>query len=615
MSDDPAEGPSLPVEAHPLLRDAQQNLAIGEADARASAHYATNTMLITVSPEDLVAMTIMYALVSREEFLHGEWNEALLNTTAHLKQAAADQLLAALGEGEIGAHMRSMFWALQVAYEIDRVTHPFIEAVDRFHIISTVGDDDEYYESVKRNYEAVVGEGDGTDIERRLRREIEEQRAIARGETRIGDGETVVRGGDGPESTEYVNPLYYHALTEIARTDWLTATEIGETTRSTYTPNGQLIAETVAKAVLDVPYPIRPLGSFEATELFDPERVDLEPISIADLRERVAVDDATYERYLGRYEGRFDADVTPARTWLSDMFVRVMQELEWIAEAESVTAPTGEELRRRLVERVFADADLTDAATMRDRPSPLLEVPQRAQATGPDRDFSEVDDEPLAKLLVEAFEEHGAFANVLYPPYDDREGGRTDHQFNYNTLWWELDRDRYSLPEGVDTYRELWDRYFFGDTLVNHLLRRRDEYREHLLERLGEAAESTADLHAIVTGDSGRRDPDPTEAEFALFRDETLTDAIDAADDEFDAADAASEYATGTLLTAVERAGIDHVPVEQFEFRSIPCPFCVIQEGRCGTDGCAEADTIRRLNDDLPAYVSALLDAERAAFD
>ncbi|RKD86226.1 hypothetical protein [Halopiger aswanensis] len=610
MSDERSADGSIPVAEHPLLRDAQRNLAIGRTDARAAAHYASNTLLLTVSPDELAEMTVMYALVSREEFMHGEWNEALLNVTAHLKQQAADQLLSTLaGQAGLQAHVRAMVDALQVAAEIDRVTHPFIEAVDRFHIISTIADDDEYYESVRRTFEAVAGENDdGIDIDSRLRTEIDQQRALARGETGIDGAESTVQGGGDRARTEYVNPLYYHALTDIAKTDWRASSSIGETRSPSYTPSGRRIAGAVARAVLDVPYPIAPLGASSTGELFDLDRVDLDPVSIADLEDRVAVTDDAYDRHLGRYESTLTTDVTPARSWLSDLFVKVTRALERIAAETAVTDLAGHDLRTRLVEAVF-DVDLAEVTTMRSCPTPLLEVPQRAQPTRGSQDLSAVDDDPLAKLLVEAFEDHGAFATVLYHPYGDRDRRRTRYQFNYNTLEWELDRERYSLPPGVETYRELWRRYFFADALVNELLARRDEYREHLVERLGEVVEGPSEFHAVVTGDD--RPTGNDDDEFVLLEDDALVGAVDSTAGAFDPFETAQEYVTGTLLATLERAGIDHTPIDEFAFSRVECPLCYIQRGPCGNDGCVEAASIGTINEALPTYVAAIIDAER----
>ncbi|MCU4744375.1 hypothetical protein [Natronoglomus mannanivorans] len=609
MSDNLEDDDSIPVDEHPLMRDAHKNLAIAETDARASAHYGSNTLVISVPPEDLADMTVMYALVSREEFMHGEWDEALLNTAAYLKQAAADQLLATLDsatEHMRASDVRSMLWSLQVAGEIDRVVHPFVEAVDRFHIISTVGDDPEYYESVKRNYEAVVGKDDGVDITRRLHREIEEQRALARGELHVPEGGTVVQGANDRERTEYINPLYYHALTEIAKTDWSVSTEISERRLPSYTRDGLLLAEAAARAVLDVPYPIEPLDDLEVLQLFDPERVDLDTKSIAWLEREVAVDDEAYESYLGRYDSKIDRSVSPARTWLSDLFVRVMQALETLMEEERVTVPSGDELRRELVEAVF-DVNVETTATMRDFPTPLVEIPQQAQAGIPDQNLSGVEDEPLPKLLVEAFEEHGAFATVLYRPHGERGRGSTRYQFNYNTIGWELDRDRYSLSPDVETYRELWERYFFADTLVNEVLARRDEYREYLVEWLGNQYDTAQALQTVLDGD------EPAEVDhdqgFNLLRSEAL-DAMGAT--EFDPSVVTDEYTTGALADTVQRTGGSYCTPDEYEFTSVQCPFCVIQPGTCDEGGCTYRDVIGTLNDTLADYVSLILDVERA---
>ncbi|MFC4248714.1 hypothetical protein ACFOZ7_17575 [Natribaculum luteum] len=607
MSDERSGAESLPIHQHPLWRTAHQNLAISETDARAAAHYASNTLLLNVPPNDLADMTVMYALVSREEFMHGEWNEALLNTAAHLRHAAADYLLALLhpDRDSNDAYLRAMLAALQVADEIDRVTGPFIEAVDRFHIISTIGNDDEYYRSVKENYEAVVDEDDTTDITDKLNREIEEQRALARGESTVTDARTVVQGGQDRASTEYVNPLYYHALTEIAKTDWSTANEIGERTLSTYTRSGLLIAEEVAKAVLDVPYPIEPLGSLEASELFDPDTVDVEPKSLDDLQAIVTVDDEAYDHYLRRYESRVDLQVAPARTWLSDLFVQTVRELERIAAEEPVTAKTGDELRRQLVEGVF---ETEVGSTMRDQQTPLLEVPQRAQAAVPEQHFSDLDYEPLPKLLVEAFEKHGAFASVLYRPLGDRANSRTRYQYNYNMIGWELDQDRYTLPPGVETYRELWERYFVGDVLINEVLKRRDEYRTHLVEQLGTAFDTRAALKAAV---DGRGDPDRSdnENEFNLLQRDRI-DSILSDPGVFDPVEVTKEYTTGRLLWAVEEAEIPHTSIDEFDFTPVQCPLCAVQRGSCGTDGCRNQELVKPLNAPLSTYVARLLTAE-----
>ncbi|MFC6954823.1 hypothetical protein [Halorubellus litoreus] len=617
----------------------------GEEHVMARADYTTNTLRVHEAADDPIGMTLIHALVSREEFMHGEWSVGLVNSLSRLKLASIDALYDALDDPTVRAdRLRTLYDAWLTAQTVEAAVEPFQEAVDKLQILSVVYDDAEFPAKIQSTFDAVYGdEHDADEIHDRLLSEIETQTAIARG--------AVHAESDG---ALYVNPLYYHALSHATGTDSDDAAASDAQRELNRLSQRRSVAETVAQVTLDVPYPIAPLGPDADFDALCVEGLDVDPIDPGALEDRYRVADEDIDEYLLAHADAIEDDDVQAAlgtdvdayadTWLDHVFVSTLQALEALDDEidERVHELDADDLRQRLSERVHG-VDIDAAETMLDRPTPLLEVPAAATTDVPDQDLIGVEKEPLPKVLIEAFEQHGSFGAVVFQPTSDE----TKRQLNYHAVDTDDLVDHPGVPDGVDSYQALWEHYFVGKELLNTLFIRRHEYEDRVREAFRdgfpdkyalEAALDSVDYDAVETPDAAE---DPTAA---LGPDSGLAAKnLDGLDDSFreglaeqdiggsddgetngegtaDDPDAAARmnavldaYSLDELRTAAAQLDeVEPIPIDADAFDDVECPLCAIIADPCGGDACVTADVRASYDAHLPALLDEYLRLERA---
>lgn len=618
----------------------------GEEHVMARADYTTNTLRVNESADDPYGMTLIHALVSREEFMHGEWSVGLVNSLSRLKLASIDALYDILDDPSVrDDRLRALYDAWLAAQTVEAAVEPFQEAVDKLQILSVVYGDMEFPANIRDTFDAVYGdEHDAGEVHDRLLAEIETQTAIARG--------AVHAENDGGL---YVNPLYYHALSHATGTEGDDAAESDAQRELDRLSERRSVAETVAQVTLDVPYPIAPLGPDVAFDSLRVEGLDVDPVAPADLEDRYRVADGAIDEYLlAHADAITDEDVRAALgtdadayedTWLDHVFVSTLQALDSLDEDVDgrVHELDADDLRARLSERVHG-VDVTTAETMLDRPTPLLDIPASATTDVPDQDLIGVEKEPLPKVLIEAFEQHGSFGAVVFQPSSDE----TKRQLNYHAVDVDSLGDDPDVPEAVDSYQALWEHYFVGKELLNTLFVRRHEYERRVRERFHDAFADVYDLRgALETVDFDSVDaPDATEDDAAaLGPDSGLAgrtlegfedDASDAFDDldldsnddtDADDGDAAAEdaddprsermtalldaYSLDELRTVANQLdAVDAVPLDATSFDPTECPLCAIIADPCGGDACVTADVRADYDAQFPALLGEYIALE-----
>lgn len=646
--------------------DAFKNATVtddGDEHVRARADYTTNTLRVNEAADDPYGMTLIHALVSREEFMHGEWSVGLVNSLSRLKLAAIDALYDVLDDPSVREdRLRTLYDAWLAAQTVDAAVEPFQEAVDKLQILSVVYGDIEFRSNIQETFAAVYGdEYDDHQIDDKLLDEIETQTQIARGAVQAEDGGSL-----------YVNPLYYHALGHATGTDGNDDATTSDAQRELdRLSERRSVAETVAQVTLDIPSPIAPLGPDAPYDPLQVDGLDVDPIDLTDLKDRYRVTDDALETHLLTHADSIANDEVRAAlgtdattyedTWLDHVFVSTLQALDGLDEEIDgrVHELHADDLRRRLTERVHG-VDLDDE-TMLDRPTPLLEVPAAATTDVPDQDLIGVEKEPLPKVLIEAFEQHGSFGAVVFQPTD----GEAKRQLNYHAVDDDL-AENADVPDGIDSYQALWEHYFVGKELLNTLFVRRHEYEQHIREAFGEgfedvyalrAALETVDFDAVdnsmMASDDARTDLQPDtglaslsiDAETVASTGNTTLDDADfgsddntagaasdtagssrdeaSDDDELTDSDtsllseqmglALDDYTLDELRTAATRLEkVDAVDIDAVEFDDIECPLCAVIADPCGGDTCVTATVRASYDDQFPALLDDYLALEAA---
>jgi hypothetical protein len=613
---------------------------------RALVDYTTNTFRIYVPASDSVELGVVHALNSREEFLHGEWQVALVNTCARLRLAGIDALYTALGQPTTQATQIDLLtetWA--VANAVDSVVAPFQEAVDKLQMLSVVDGDEQFIDDLSEQFaEHADDDLAGLDFKERLTSEIEDQRDLARGAKVSGTFEN---------GELYVNPLYYHALLAAAGVD--EAKELSTEART--------IAETVARVTLDVPFPIAPLGDGERADGLAVADETVPPVTLNDLQTRsgqaarYAVDDELIERYLLAHIDRIGHEQLRNRlgtsvdeydvTWLDAVFVTTLQALESLraetdeslgAEeddtAEDDTSIT-DSLRRELSRRVHG-VDPHETVTMLHQPTPLLELPQAIDV--PDQDLINVPGGPLPKVLLESFGQHGSFAAVVFEPSE----GQYKRQLNYYAIEQEdvSVADHPEVPDGIDSFAHLWEYYFVGKELANALFNRHEDYRQHLIGCFCEAYDDPDTLSAAISSvedpirtslpasrKPGTRPPttpgvaaatrasqaadspsgESLEDRFPEFADSVRNDpyipdsTVDEATRQMQST--LDRWQALALREAAELLDVSVTPLDELPFDPVVCPLCVFRDGSCGVEACTTEGQRDRLDTQLPAVL------------
>jgi hypothetical protein len=338
------------------------------------------------------------------------------------------------------------------------------------------------------------------------------------------------------------------------------------------------------------------------------------------------------------------------RSLVDKLFVSCLQALEAVERDHDVTKLDADELRRLLVQELHdVDVDDPETKTVLDNVNPLLALPREAAESKPDQDFVDVESDPLPKVLIEAFEQHGAFAAVRFR----RTKGDLSRQLNWNVIEDPLP-DHPTVPDSVDTYQGMWEHYYFGKSLVEDLL---TQQRPHVVDRVvehfdGDTETATEELYASFreftaaanpTASSNRtpirrpgfasksknigftdrlkdKQPDGVNKSVTSEGSPPKDDETDESVDETDESDHESddltvfeEWSLDALILAAERLGIDLEPSEDVARPStdlsVECPFCEFSHDLCGNDRCVTEARRRRYESARPELVWALLDA------
>lgn len=599
-----------------------------EETVRATADWVTNALRMRVPADDTERMTVAAAFISREEFLHGQWVVAVIHSLAHLSLAANDALESLVTADQDfpddeAAYVEIIETCEQTQSDLLDPMKPFVEAVDKFQLLSVI--DEEFVTAVRDTYEAAEDEEATEEFDEYFYQMHEAEIEIATGQ-RLPDGDEV-----------YVNPLYFHALSEIVVTDWTgDGDELGSGTGGN-SAQGRAIAEAVARATLDVPNPIEPLGTNEF-DWFDPLRtpdVELDPLSPADLvsDDRYPMTRSEFERYLGDYpkvndpggdgDGEFDGalveDIEFEYTyedakddWVARAFVNTRRALDDLRDDDSVNL--GEidpkDLRELLVKHVHG-VDIETSATMLDQPTALLDIPRQIETNVPDEDVMSAEGKPLPKVLMEAFEYHGSFGSVVYNLSEDD----IKYQLNWHVRDQTVDPDRYQhVPEGTETYGQLWHHHYLWQGLYEYLWDR-EEYREQLIEMSVAEFDSIEEAERLVSqvegrlSDRGRRFNDFSSSTRAAADSKQVDEKPAGTGGGFDVG-TRDHYELRTLMESKPAMFLQEVADEQgldADPNWLDCPFCRIRSTPCGADGdCANEDLLRTYESRFPDLIELL---------
>jgi len=449
-----------------------------------------------------IEMTKTYALHTREELLHLDWqNNGLTRTKAQIAIAASEGLLSILArdtppvsalEDEID--LLDKFLANKYALETLDGTSSFREAVDKFHIASEIAPtgatDTEYLRRIADSIassdlepDTLIEELDSANSdllsEGGYELQIDPERDAAADilyKVLLEDVDKNVLGH--VENTGgYTNSAIYYALNYITE-------EFSDQGLQGGSRDGRSVAEAVANATLDVPYPIVPLS----------HHTDNQYLNVGNLDVGVMDSLATFVAETGikaspATEDFLTHEVMPAGleqskeeyTTIESIFIRMYREVEAIRDdlaqgriesiSDEVTHPADLDqaaLQRMLVERVY-DVDLERMRTIKDHEIPLLDFPADAiESRTSDADTLDEDGGILGKILFDSFLAKGNFGGAVFR-LDDEETNflvnpYTMGQANGGTVDFESDQ----YPE-IDAYPALWKRYAFAFLTIMRL--------------------------------------------------------------------------------------------------------------------------------------------------
>jgi hypothetical protein len=394
---------------------------------------------------------------------------------------------------------------------------PFVEAVDKFQLLSVI--DDEFVETVRETYETTEGELSKGEFDKQFSE-------LRRQEVETATGQQL-NSLDNP----YVNPVYFYALNDIVNSNWKSE-EHSDTSGTT--TQGRVIAEAVARATLDVPQPIEPLGDPEFSsfsQLTAPE-LDVEHLSAEQLRDRqYTMTKQDFDQYLGRHPTEEDIDrileeekdilknglsdldfeytyQQARQSWVARAFVNARKGLDTLREDTEVdlTEIDSQNLRRRLVGLVHG-VDINESQTMIDHPTALLEIPQKTES-GRKTDVTDTSGSPLPKVLIEAFEEYASFGGVVY--YLNKEERR--FLLNWNAREESISAQEYNhVPEGIESYEQLWHYYYYWKEVRQYLRSYREQVTEALVSQYNSYEEVREDKKSIerqIAAQKEREDSD-----------------------------------------------------------------------------------------------------------
>jgi hypothetical protein len=618
---------------------------------QALADYTTNTLRVYVPASNPVEMTIIHAFVSREEFMHGEWDAAIVHSCARLRIAAIELFFDLLrspthNPAERLKRIRKIW---QIAQTIDHAIEPFQEAVDKIQILSVIAGEEPFFDNIQEKFESEFGPDaveeyyDGQEVELSdvLEERVEEQRAIARGEkTAALDS----------RSNLYVNPLYTFALATITSE----GVDIENPDDDADLQFGQLsqhrpIAETVARVTLDIPFPIAPLGPDAIESELQVNGLTVDSMPLEDLRSqeglaaRYKVSKEDYERYLLTHLSRTENPDLRERlgptveqydpTWLDAVFVSTLKAIDDLQESGEL--PSDRATLRRTLSKEVHGVDISDpnVDTMVDRPTHLQSIPEEASLTDIDNDYISEEGDPLPKIILEAFEQHGSFGAVIFRPTK----GENNHEMNFHAVIDDAVADHPDVPDDIASYEELWNHYLFGKEAINTLWEQRSEYRDTLINDYINAYDSKEELTAALENvesqfrrrpstsptietvpDRGRGSYAKTSRSGGREDTEGVLDwewGLNQADDHFGDEEAIratlASWQTWDLREAARLLDIDHSSIDDINrMSSFTCPLCDLVGNPCGDDACAFESVAESFHQQSPAFIEELLKIE-----
>lgn len=597
-----------------------------DGNIRATADPVTNSLRIRIPADNPDQMTVAAAFISREEFLHGKWNVGIVHTLAHLSLSAGDALKQIVtADSTHNLSKDSYIEIIKACYRTESKLlgpmKPFVEAVDKFQLLSVI--DEEFVNAVQETYKAAINKEEAREFDEFFEEVRKNEIEVATGQ-RPSAGENV-----------YVNPLYFYALSDIVVSDWGEVTDQSSDTSGKNTAQGRTIAEAVARATLDVPYPIEPLGterSVELNPLCTPD-VELDPIN----HSRLISDDMypmsrqEFRQYLGDYPksdrpsseviGEFgDISVNEIEfneysyedaksDWVARAFVNVRKQLDNLRGRDDVELGEidTEELRQLLVEGVH-DVDVSTTSTMRDQPTALLDVPQKVETNAPNEDVMSAEGKPLPKVLMEAFEQHGSFGTVIYNLSENN----TKYQQNWHTKNYSVDSQHYlHVPAEIENYNQLWHYHYFWRGVTQKLWETYHEYREQLISDLAEEIESKKEAERLISRTTDR----PVESSYpenpltpvSPAADNREAEGFVGIDDHFENFEKHTLLEEESSLVLVELAKELKIPTK-VEYDTTECPLCNIRSGSCGLNGeCANEGAIADFESKLPHLIERLI--------
>jgi hypothetical protein len=548
---------------------------------------------------------------------------AIIHSLAHLS-LASDDALQRIVTGEDDADTTTAYLDVIDACQRAKTDvlgpmKPFVEAVDKFQLLSVI--DEEFVNAVRDTYEAAEGEEATDEFDDYFHSVHEDEIEIATGQEVPDDDEL------------YVNPLYFHALSDIVVTDWSKddAEADNEGTQMN-TTQGRAIAEAVARATLDVPFPIKPIGTdqFEWFDSLTTPAVEVAPISPAELRseEGYPMTESEFNHYLGDYpkstteadspgenvdgsvidEIDFEYSYSEAEDdWVARAFVNARKALDDLHEGDEIDLAEidSADLRQLLVERVHG-VDIKSTATMLEQPPALLDIPRKIETNTPDEDVMSAEGKPLPKVLMESFEQHGSFGSVVYNLSETE----VKYQLNWHAKHKPVDSERYPhVPDGIDDYSDLWHHYYFWKGLDQYRIETIKNYRAALIDDLFEEFETKAEVERLLSqvkgrlSEAGSTDGATGHTQVAADNQPQDAQAESDIDDLFEAHDirALLEAESTSVLAnvATERSCETAVPLPD-----IDCPLCAIRAEGCGPEGsCAKKSVLEDFESELPSMV------------
>lgn len=575
---------------------------------------------------NVIEMAKTYALHTREELLHLDWRtNGLTRTKAQIAVAATETLLSALERDDLCVSaledeidLIDKFLANKYVLETRDGISSFREAVDKFHIVSEIaptGATDEEY--LRRIADSIAGgdlepetlieelEASDSDLlsEGGYELRVDPERDTAADilykalledvdENILGHVESATEDIDPAATTDgYTNSAIYYALNYI--TEEFSGKGLEGERR-----DGRSVAEAVANATLDVPYPIVPLSHHS-----DDRHLNVDDLDVGVMNSLAGFVAETGIESLPATDDFLTHEVMPAGleqprdeyTTIESLFIRMYREVEAIRDdlqqgrietvSDEVTHPADleqAELQRMLVERVY-DVDLEQMTTIKDHEIPLLDYPAEATASRTS-DVDTLDQEGgiLGKILFDSFLAKGDFGgavfrltdeetNFLVNPYTT--GGASEESIGFES-------EQY--PE-IDTYSTLWMRHAFAFLTIMQL------------ERVSRDWSTVADA--------------------CLQR--SFRDSKDGVDELVQQLADGYSISKSTIDEVVADAqATDSAPFFEAFLRgffdqqgAVPsgCPLCgVSRDGTCGTDGCRFEAERAALEDNFATLVLAM---------